>query len=159
MRKLQGTTTVEFAIAGSVFFLVLFGAIEVARMMWARSVLEEGVRRGARLAAVCRPEDSAAVRQRASFPQGGGAALVPGFTSANLRVEYLDSTGVVRATDPSVAVAANVYVSIRYVRVTVQNFTMPLVIPFLNRIFQPNGMSSTLPRESLGVAAEGFTTC
>jgi hypothetical protein len=150
--KQRGTTVVEFAIAGTVFFMILFAAIEMARMMFARSVLEEGVRRGARLAAVCPLAEAETIKGRAAFTAGGDP-LLPGFGPANLQLQYLNAAGAALG-DP-----AGNFNNIRYVRVTVQNYTMPLLIPFMSVIFQPNGMSSTLPRESLGVAAEGFTTC
>lgn len=148
----RGTTTVEFAIAGAALFLVLFGAVEVARMMFARSVLEEGVRRGARLAAVC-PLNDPAIATRASFNNGTGVALLPGLTGGNMRVEYLNAAGAVLGNP------AGTYGQIQYVRVTVQDYTMPLIIPFLSLVFDANGLSSTLPRESLGVSPGAVTPC
>jgi Flp pilus assembly protein TadG len=147
----RGTTTVEFAVAGVALFMVLFASVEVARMMYARSLLEEGVRRGARLAAVC-PLNDPAIAARATFNTGNGAIL-PGLTTANMRVEYLNATGTVLGNP------GGAYSQIQYVRVSVQNYTMPLLIPFMNAVFQANSLSSTLPRESLGVSPGAVTAC
>jgi len=148
----KGTTTVEFAIAGVALFLVLFGAVEMGRMMFARSLLEEGVRRGARLAAVC-PLNDPAIATSAAFNTTGGQTMLPGLTGSNMRVDYLDGAGAVLGNP------AGAYAQIQYVRVTVQNYTMPLMIPFMSLVFQANGLSSTLPRESLGVSPGAVTPC
>ena len=148
----RGTTVVEFAVIGLLFFMILFGVFEASRMMFARGVLEEGVRRGARLAAVC-PLNDPAVLAAASFAAGGSSTLLGNFGPSNMRVEYLNAAGTLIG-DP----VAN-YAQIRFVRVAVQNFSMPLLIPGLNHVFQPTNVSSTIPAESLGVSATAVTPC
>lgn len=152
-RHASGITTVEFAIVAVALFVTLFGAIEVSRMMYARTLLEEGTRRGARLAVVC-PVNDPAVTQAAAFA-AAGSSLLRGLTPANFRVDYLDASGNPVANPGAV----NSFPNIRYVRVSVQNFTMPLAIPFANFIFQTQGIASTFPAESLGVSPEGVTPC
>nr|WP_305907145.1 TadE family protein [Methylomarinum sp. Ch1-1]MDP4519872.1 pilus assembly protein [Methylomarinum sp. Ch1-1] len=54
MRKLQrGASMVEFALIALVFFTLIFGIIEFARVMFVYNTLVEATRRGARVAAVC----------------------------------------------------------------------------------------------------------
>jgi hypothetical protein len=151
-RAQGGTTTVEFAIVGLALFIVLFGTIEVSRMMVARAMLEESVRRGARLAAVC-PVNDPGIQQRAVFPGGSQTAIVRGLTTNNLQVQYLDAAGNVLANP------AGAFTAIRFVRVTLQGFTLPLFIPLLDVILTPARVSSTLPAESLGVTPTAVTPC
>lgn len=49
----QGFTTIEFAVAGVAFFILLFGVIEAGRWLFAVNTLAEATRRGARYAAMC----------------------------------------------------------------------------------------------------------
>ncbi|MFL6660932.1 MAG: TadE family protein, partial [Rhizobacter sp.] len=44
---------VEFALVASVFFMMLFGALEFSRLLWTWNAASEATRYGARLAAVC----------------------------------------------------------------------------------------------------------
>ena len=53
MRKQRGLSSVEFAISGLATLLILFMAMEMARMMFTLNTLSEATRRGARVAAVC----------------------------------------------------------------------------------------------------------
>jgi Flp pilus assembly protein TadG len=149
----RGTTSVEFALVGAVLFIVLFGVIELGRMMFARTVLEEGVRRAARLAAVC-PINDGAITDAATFTGTGGAdAILPDFTAANVRLEYLGANGAALGNP------AGSFALIRYVRVTIQNYQIPVLVPFLQVEFVANNVSSTLPAESLGVSPTAITPC
>ncbi len=149
---MRGTTTVEFAIVGLLFFVVLFAVIEFGRAMFVMNTLAEGTRRGARLAVVCPVGDpkpaSAAVFDNA----GNGSALVAGLTTANIQVQYLDANAAVIA-NPAVN-----FTQIRYVRVSVVGFTLPLVIPTIMPTLDMTGFSTTLPRESLGIPRSGVVT-
>lgn len=51
-RNIDGTTAVEFAITAPVFFMVLFGIIEVGRLMWTQLGLQHAVEMAARCASV-----------------------------------------------------------------------------------------------------------
>ena len=62
----RGTTTVEFAIVGMVTLLLLFTVIEFGRILFTLNMLDEGARRGARVAAVCDVGD-AAIAQATAF--------------------------------------------------------------------------------------------
>lgn len=140
MKRQNGIYTVEFAIIGVVFFLVLFGAIEIARALFVWNTIGEVTRRGARVAVVC-PVDDSAIKEIAVFngPDGDGASpVLNGLMTSHVTVTY----------PPADAVAAD-----GYVRVQVSNYTHQLIIPFLpadvTNIMVP-AFSTTLPAESLG---------
>ncbi len=139
MRTAQsGTTTVEFAIVAAVLFVVLFGIVEFGRTMFTLSVLNEGTRRGARVAAVCTLNDPKIVEET-TF------ANLPGLSAANVVVEYLDQTGTVLPNP------AGSWDLIRYVRVRIVNYSYQMWIPFLDITLNTPQFAGTLPRESLGV--------
>ena len=96
MKKRQlGMTTVEAAIGAAVMLTVLFGVIEVSRLVFVWNFLDEATRRGARVAAVC-PFDHPAVRRVAIFSQPAGADTSPyvrGLTTSEINIEYLDAAG------------------------------------------------------------------
>ncbi len=155
MKRQKGIYTVEFAIVGLVFFLVLFGVIEIARALFVWNTIGEVTRRGARVAAVCQ-EGHAAITEIALFngPGGGNASpVLKGLTDANVIVEYLGDDGVTPATGDA----------IRYVRVRVWAYVHQLLIPFLpasvtNLTVPP--FETTLPSESLGFNPDsGATEC
>lgn len=138
-----GTTTVEFAIVGLVFLTLLFAVIEFGRILFSLNMLEEGARRGARVAVIC-PVGDVAIADAAAF------IVLPGFSTSNVFAEYLDANGTTLA-DPG---GAN-YTNIRYVRVRIANVAFPVAIPFVTPTFNAPQFSSTLPRESLGVPSFG----
>ena len=142
----RGMTTVEFSIVGVVLFLILFGVIEFGRAMYVVNVLSEATRRGARLAAVC-PVNDPYPAEAAVFNYTGGSAsaVIPGMTTSNVLIEYLDDNGNV-ISDP-----VTNFDEIGYVRAQIVNFSMPLIIPILNPTLSLSGFDVTLPRESLGV--------
>jgi hypothetical protein len=138
-RKQRGTTTVEFAIVGAVTLMMLFTVIEFSRILFTLNMLDEGARRGARVAAVCAVND-AAIAEAAAF------LTLPEFTTANVTTEYLGDAGNTLA-DPA---GAN-YGEISFVRVRIVDYSFPIAIPFLSATFASPVISATLPRESLGV--------
>ena len=138
-RNQRGTTAVEFAIVGLVFFTVLFGVIDLSRLFWHLASLDEATRRGARVAAVC-PVNDPYVAQTALF---GG--LIPGLATPNILVEYLDIDGT--AVDPTTAAG---YGAIRHVRVSIQNFQLQTFIPGLATVISMPAFATTIPSESLG---------
>jgi Flp pilus assembly protein TadG len=153
--KQVGVTTVEVAIVGMLAMMVLFAVFEVARAYFVINALEEATRRGARVAAVCQVNDPAIAEITIFNASGGGGAspLLHDLTTANVNVEYIDDAGAV-VTDPMSS-----YFDISFVRVGIANYQHQLIIPmFIHTINMP-AFATTLPRESLGVSREGFTTC
>jgi len=155
-RQQRGTTTVEFAIIGTVLMVVMFGTLEFGRALFVINTLAEATRRGARMAAVC-PIGDPKPAQVAVFANGGSnSAIVAGLTTANVQIQYLDISGNLVAT-PGTAAGFN---SIRYVRVRIVGFTHTLLIPLHLTTVPLSGFSTTLPRESLGVyPSVGSTAC
>jgi len=104
-----GATTVEFALVATVFFMIVFGIIDVSRVWGMHERLRAAVREGARVAAVqTDPIANAAAAKtavkNAALPFGG-----PGVTDAQISVG-LDS--------------------LNRVTVSVLNYSMPLITPF-----------------------------
>lgn len=156
-KQQRGLATVEFAIVGLVVFIVLFGAIEIARMMYTVNMLQEATRRGARMAAVCTVDSPAIIRAALFNSSGSGTAspFIGGLTAANIQLDYLDA-----ASNPVVGYAGNddIYRTIDFVRVRIVNFRHKLIIPGLNLSFITRPYPTSMPRESLGVAPLGQTS-
>lgn len=142
-RTQRGTTTVEFAIVGAVVLTLLFTVIEFGRILFTLNMLDEGARRATRVAAVC-DVGNGAIADAAVF------LTLPGLSATNVVTEYLDQNGAPLG-DPN----GGDYSSIRYVRVRIVGYSFPIAIPFIAATFTPPEISSTLPRESLGVPKFG----
>jgi hypothetical protein len=148
----SGVTTIEFAIIGTVMMVVVFGIIEMGRALYTINVLTEAARRGARMAAVC-PVGDPKPASVAIFDSGNGtSSVVPGLTTSNIQIQYLDSNGA-----PIANPAAN-FSSIRYVQSSIVSFTLPLYIPVLLPTLNLSGFTATMPRESLGIPRSGVVT-
>jgi hypothetical protein len=165
--KQKGVYAVEFAIVGSLFFVLLFAVIEFARVMFTWDVLTEVSRRGARLATVCHvqrqstdvtapdfrlisaaatPNDvlTAAIFSDADYD----AKMIPNLTPENIKISYLDYAGNTATT----------FAQISLVRAEIVDYSHQLLIPFLNiPLLNSPSFSTTLPRESLGVTRYGYT--
>ncbi len=151
LKRQSGVTTVEFAIIGAVLLLVLFSVIEIGRAMFVLNALSESTRRAARMAAVC-PIDDPAIMEVGFFNapgEGTGAGIVPGLSTANFAVEYLDGNGAVVGTP------ATNFGQIQFVRVRIVNFQHQMLVPFATYLFTTPGFATTLRRESLGVPRDG----
>ncbi len=157
MKKQQkGIYTVEFAIVGAVFFMILFGVIEVARALFVYNTIAEATRRGARVAAVCSAADVATARRAAVFSVAGSGGsdaspILNGLNVSNVTVEYLDVDGAPGAAGGN----------IRYVRVSIAGYSHTLLIPFVNATLPETVFraSTTIPGESLGYAPPGQNPC
>lgn len=150
--KQRGTTTVEFAIIGTALMLVLLLTIEMSRLIFVLNTLGEVTRRGARVAAVC-PVNDPEIARAAIFSAVGNddSPLIHDLNTGNIRLTYLDETGTAITgvlTDP------DVFVTIRYVRVEIQNYVHRMVLPVPVNFTMPT-LASTFPRESLGIPRQG----
>ncbi|MDX2351027.1 TadE family protein [Stutzerimonas xanthomarina] len=154
-KRMRGVYVVEFAIVSLLLFILMFGVLEMGRLFFTVNALNETVRRGARLAAVCEINEPRILR-RAIFnaaEQAGASSLIANLETADLTLVYLDATGAVIAT-PAAAGAATGFSAIRYVQLRVDNFSFDLLIPGMRGVFTLQPFTSTLPRESLGRHAE-----
>ncbi|WP_137804563.1 TadE/TadG family type IV pilus assembly protein [Pseudomonas sp. G(2018)] len=150
-KHMRGTYTVEFAIVGLLVFTLLFGVVEMGRLYFTVNALDEAVRRGTRLAAVCNISDPV-VLQRAIFNAAGDAGnsrLIGDLTTTHLTLTYLDANGALVA-NPADTASANGFRAIRYVRLSLQNFVFNLFVPGFGVPITLSTFSATLPRESLG---------
>ena len=151
MKKQQrGLYLVEFALVSGVFFLMMFGAIEVARLMYTWSALNAMTQRGARIAAVC-PLNDAAVKQTAIFD----GDVVPGVTAANISVEYLQADGLTAATGRG---------NTRFVKVEIIGYQHQMLIPatvanFVAPLLTAPPFTTLRPAESLGKNPGGTDFC
>ena len=155
-KRQQGLTSIEFAIVGLTILIILFGAIEVGRMMFTLNMLGEATRRGARVAVVC-PVNDAAIGRAAVFNTSGSGAtgnFLPNLSTANIEVDYLDQNGVVLANPAD----ATVFIQIRYVRVQIANYSYQFFLPGRTLSFTTQAYPTTLPKESLGIPRPGETT-
>ena len=152
-RYTRGTTVVEFALVAATLFVTLFVLIDVARLVYLQMTFEEGVRRAARLAAVC-PIGDPLPALAARFEDAGSAGVsIPGISAANVFITYLDNSG-----QPIVRPIEN-YASINAVRVSLENVRIPLLIPFISGFFAPQVISATAFAESLGVSPTEVSPC
>jgi hypothetical protein len=144
LRTQRGLSTVEFALLGLLLMALLIGIVEFGRAMFTIDILQEGARRGARVAAVC-PVNDPAITEAALLIDD-----LPGLTEENVLVEYLDADGTVLG-DP----AGADYLAIHFVRVRMVGHLLDVSLPFTALTFDMPAASSILPRESLGVPRFG----
>ncbi|MDA7085784.1 TadE/TadG family type IV pilus assembly protein [Pseudomonas sp. SA3-5] len=158
-QRMRGVYVVEFAIIGLLLFALLFGVVEMGRLYFTVNTLDEVVRRGARLAAVCDPSDPVEVEKilrRAIFDaedDDSASDLIGGLETADLNLVYLNEAGATVA-NPDDLVSATGFRAIRYVQLRVEGFPFELLIPGFGGVFTLPAFRSTIPRESLGRHAE-----
>lgn len=151
MNRQSGVATVEFAVVSVAFFAILFGAIEISRLLFTWNALDAITQRGARVAAVC-PPNAAGIHRVAVFDNTeGSGGLLPDFTDENLQISYLDE----RFEDTGGAFP------IHFVRARIVNYHHQMAVPFIsNRLVSSPEFSTTLPAESLGyIPGTGERSC
>ena len=144
-KRQQGTTTVEFAIVGGVFFLLLLGMVEFSRAFFVWNALTEATRRGARVAVVC-PKDHSAIAKVAVFSNAGGGGVSPvvgGLSTDHVAVRYLAADGSTAGDTEFVSVA-------------IDGYQHRLLIPFFTATIDAPRFETVLPRESLGLPGGCF---
>lgn len=126
-RQRRGSATVEFALVLVPFLLLLLGAIELGRVLFAFNSAAEATRRGARTAVVSTLNSPAIL--------GDMQKILPDLTAETVSIEYL----------PAACVA-----DCAYVQVGLQNYSVTPLLWTLAPITLPS-LTTTLPVESLGV--------
>lgn len=160
-RRARGIATVEFALVCMIFFTLVFGALEFARMMYVHNSIQEVTRRAAREMTVRWIDEEAAVKTMALF---GGTVLPAGaeITTSSINIEYLSADGSVVTVFPSspgdnlsacgdaLRTASCIY-SVRVSITSIRYAPMVTLFSFLNW---------TLPSSSVTMHAEsmGFET-
>ena len=157
--KQTGLATVELAIVTVAFMTILFGTVEVSRLLFTWNTLDSITQRAARVAAVC-PVNHSRIFRVASFGNPDNVpTILPGFDSDDLLIEYLDND--FSPFSAAELAEASVYRDIRYVRASIGNYQHQLAIPFINssNVSSPP-FTSTLPAESMGfIPFEGVRRC
>ncbi|MDD2105221.1 TadE/TadG family type IV pilus assembly protein [Pseudomonas asiatica] len=150
-RGMQGVYVVEFAIVSALMFTLLFGVLEIGRLYYTVNVLNESVRRGARLAVVCNISDPVVLRRAIfnSAGDSGASSLLANLDTSDLTLRYLDKNGA-QVANPGDLVSATGFAAVRYVQLTLQNFQFRLFIPGFGVPITLPVFKATLPRESLG---------
>jgi Flp pilus assembly protein TadG len=99
-RRQRGATAVEFSLISILFFTVLFGVIEFARLMFVVNTLAEVTRRAASTAASVDFSNGATMNQvqwQAIFRSSpGGMAVMNELTDQSVRIDYM---AVIRNSD------------------------------------------------------------
>ena len=128
----QGMTIIEFSIAASVFFLMLFAVMEFSRLMYTFHLIQEATRSAARVAII-----SAEGNTRAPLKEA--QRFLPKLCAKQLDIQHNKIEGEDSITSTNV------------VTVTIKNYKIDLAIPSLNgiSITAPN-FSTTQIAESLG---------
>ena len=155
----RGLASLEFAISGLATLIILFGAIEMGRMMFTMNTLAEATRRGARVASVCLIDDPQIARIAVFNSSGSGtdSPILKDLTTNNIAVEYLNADGGVLV---GAAGDDSIYTQIRYVRVRITDYQYRFIIPGVDIVFTAPQFPTTVPRESLGVPKPDQTsTC
>lgn len=91
-RKQRGVAAVEFALVAILFFTLVFGILEIARVIYLFNVLQEVTRRAAEIAANSDFDQSTleSIRKKALF--GGASGNLPfgePVTQAHVKIDYL----------------------------------------------------------------------
>ena len=127
----HGVAAVEFALIASVFFMMLLGAAEVARVLWVWNAATEATRLGARMAVVCDLND-ADIKAR-----------------MQQRLNALGAANIVLTYAPAGCTAT----TCQSVTVTLTGYTQQSFIPFAT--FHPGlpAFTTTLSREYMTSAS------
>ena len=147
LNRQKGMTTVEFAIIGMLFFIILFGIIEVGRALFVWNGLADITRRAARIGAVC-PPNHATVIPTAIYNaagNGGSSGIISGLASSHVKVLYLDST-MTDLPNPE----TTDFSSVKYVQASIDGYKHQMLIPTFNITLTPPDFATTVPAESLG---------
>lgn len=126
-RKQRGAAAVEFALIASLLFMLLFGIMEMSRVLFYWNTAAEATRLGARLAVVCN-KDAAAIKTRMS-------SLIGLLTPGNINIAYAPGGCDINTC--------------RMVTVSITGLNVSTFIPFVPLNLTMPSFSTTLTRESL----------
>ena len=126
----RGAAAVEMAIVSVIFIMILFGAMEMSRLLWTWNAAAEATRLGARLAIVCDIGD-ASIKTRMG-------QMLPALTPSNVTIDYLNP-----GSAPNTCTAA----TCKSVRVTLAGYTHVPIIPFMALSIPIPTFQTTLTKE------------
>jgi Flp pilus assembly protein TadG len=131
----RGAALVEFAIAATVLLALIFGVLELGRLLWVHNALTDATRRGARFA-VNQPAGAADdIKKMAVYGNtaGTGSPLVNDLTVDHVKVTH-QSWGVGAGT----------------VTVEIENYDFRFVVPLLGTTLRMPRYHTTLTGENSG---------
>jgi len=125
--KQRGVAAVEFALIASIFFTLVFGVMEMGRMLFYMNTAAEATRLGARVAVVC--DVNAAV----------------------IKTKMINMLGILTAADITISYTPETCTAstCKLVTVSVTKNNIQTFIPFIPLRFNLPAFSTSLPRESL----------
>lgn len=127
----HGVAAVEFALIASIFFTLVFGVMEMGRILFYMNSAAEATRLGARVAVVC--DANAAIIKTKMIKMLGI------LTTADIEISYIP---------PSCNASTCESVSVSVKKENIKTF-----IPFVPLTFKLPPFSTTLPRESMTSAS------
>lgn len=136
-RRQGGAAAVEFAVAASVFFVLLFGIMFFGLVLFYWNSAAEATRHAARVAVVCNPNSAALVVAKMHD-------FLPQLSSAQVALTYSPSGCDVNTCEKVTVAVTNYTFNLPLPILPVQSITMP---PF----------TTTLTRESL--SSTGNSVC
>lgn len=134
----RGTAIVEFAIVGTFFFTMLFGTLELGRLLWVHNELANASRRAARYA-VTHPADAFDDAARIAVYgklDADARPIVPGLTVADVEVTSSSSQYGYGMNNGTVTVTIN--------------YTFTYVVPLIGTYVELSPYTTVLPVESSG---------
>ena len=131
-----GSVTVEFALVSIVFFTLLFGMMEMSRLMFYWNTAAEVTRLGARMAVVCDPDavsrDAIRARMRQLLPIVEAADITIAYTPAGCTANTCQlATVSITATTP--------------IQTYIPFLPLALVMPAFSTTLSRESMQSTFP--------------
>lgn len=136
LARQRGVAAVEFAIISSLLFTVLFGVMEMGRLLWTWNAAAEATRFGARLAVVCDLNDSHIKSRMIS--------RLPSLVNGNIVVTYLN---------PPAADNTCTDANCKAVKVALTGYTHNTIIPFVPLSLSLPPFSTTLRKEFMSSTA------
>ena len=141
-KRERGASLLEFAIAATVFFTVIFGVLESGRLLWTHNALKDAVRQGARYATVRRKDAAGqlAVQNMVVYGNaaGTGNPVASGLTTGNVVVQYNNSNA-----NSGIQMGDRATVSI-------QNYQFKFSVPLIGGTLNMPSYSTGMPGESFG---------
>jgi Flp pilus assembly protein TadG len=128
----RGQTLVEFALVLPIFLVVVIGVFDLGRAVFSYNTLTNGVREGARLAAVNQEVDS--VQSRTS-----NQAITLGLTNADITVSYVVDDG----TDPSDNAACASPIALDCQVVVRASYSWSAITPLIGQLIGPQTFTTT----------------
>ena len=144
----RGQALVEFALAFPVFILIVFGLVDVGRLVYAYNTLSDAAREGARIAAVnqidypsgtsCNedmPIENVAAPHWAIKPCAVSTAVSLGVTTSDVSVSYAAPSGTSLSCSPTLNVGCLATVTVSH--------TWSPITPVIGQVLGAIPLSST----------------